>query len=114
MPAAADGSRKPRGTERFERAWIVVGAGEDQIAARAGQTRRLLEKAGIVAFDAAQPLEQGVLERGRIDVAQEGGDRGHARFVGRHAVGLAVVDHLQAMLDPAQEAIGLDQFLGRH
>ena len=97
----------------FERAGIVVGAGEDQVAAGAGQARRLLEQLGIVAFDAAQPVEQGLLERRRIGIAQEGGNRRHAGFVGRQAVGLAVVDHLQAMLDPAQEAVGLDQLVRR-
>ena len=34
-----------------------------------------------------------------------------AGLVGRQAVGLAVVDHLQAVLDLAEEAVGLDQLV---
>ncbi len=66
MPAAADGSRKPRRLKRLQRAGIVVGAGEDQVAAAAGQARRFLEQAGVVAFHAAQRVQQVGLE-GRAD-----------------------------------------------
>ena len=45
-------------------------------------------------------------------IAQEGGDRRHAGLVVGQAVGLLVVDHLQAVLDLAQEAVGLDQLVG--
>src|SRR5258708_3948653 len=98
--------------QRFERAGIVAGAGEAQVAARARQARRLLEQPRVVAFDGAQPLQQFRLEGGRIGVAEEGRDGGKAGRVFGQGVGLLVIDHLQAVLDAAQEAIGLDQLLG--
>ena len=62
MPAAAEGSRKPKVAQGLERAGIVVGAGEDQVAARAGEARRFLEQPRIVAFHAMQAVEQVLLE----------------------------------------------------
>ena len=62
MPAAADGIAKAQRAQGLERAGIVVGAGEDQVAAGAGQARRLLEQPRVVAFDAMQPVEQVLLE----------------------------------------------------
>ena len=117
MPAPHDAGRgrgiaEAQGAKGLERAGIVVAAGEHQVAAWPGQARRLLEQPSIVAFHAVQALEQVVLERLRIGIAQEGRDRRHAGLVSRQGVGLAVVDHLQAMLDGAQKTIGFDQFFG--
>ena len=67
MPAAHDAGRR-RGIaeaqrrQGLERAGIVVGAGEDQVAAGAGEARRLLEQPRVVAFDAVQVVEQVRLE----------------------------------------------------
>ena len=117
MPAPNDrrgGHRfaKAQRAQRRQRAGIVVGTGEDQVAAGPGQARRLLEQPRVVAFDAMQRGQQRVLERHRIGIAQESRDGCNAGLVGRHAMGLLVVDHLQAMLDLAQEAVGLDQLIG--
>ena len=67
MPAPHDargrrGVAKPESRQGFQRAGIVVGAGEDQVAARAGEAGRLLEQPCIMALDAAQAVEQLRLE----------------------------------------------------
>ena len=67
MPAPHDAGRgrgvlEAERAQGFERAGIVVGAGEDQIAAWTGKARRLLEQAGVMAFHAAQSLKQVFLE----------------------------------------------------
>ncbi len=117
MPASHDGGggrciAKAERPQRFQGAGIVVDAGEDQVATRAGKARRLFEQAGIVALDAAQALEQRLLERRGVRVSEEGGDGGDACFIVRHAVRLLVVDHLQAVLDPAQESVGFYHLVG--
>ena len=71
MPAPHDAGRRRRiaEAERLQgrqRARIVVGAGEHQVAAGAGEARRLLEQVGVVAFDAMQAVEQVLLEGPRI------------------------------------------------
>ena len=110
MPAPdhARGRRRIAEAQRaqgLERARIVVGAGEDQVAAGAGEARRLLEQPRIVALDAAQRAQHLLLERARIGVAEEGRYSGEARLVLGQAVGLLVGHHLQPVLDPAQEAV---------
>ena len=99
--------------ERLQGAGIVVGAGEDEIATGSREAWRFLEQAGVVTLDAAQALQQVPFERAEVGIAQEDGQCAGIGFAFRHAVRLLVVDHLQAMFDPAQEAIGLDQLLGR-
>ncbi len=117
VPAAHDarGRRcilEAESCKRLQGAGIVVRAGEDEIAARTGQARRLLEQAGIVALDRTQALQQRSFEVGEAGVAQKDGEGLGAGRVLRHAVGLPVVDHLQAMLDAAQEGVGLDELGG--
>ena len=67
MPAPHDAGRRrgiaeAQGRQGLERAGIVVGAGEDQVAAGAGQAGRLLEQPRVVAFHAMQVVEQVLLE----------------------------------------------------
>src|ERR1700730_4784324 len=109
VPAPHDpgGSRRGLEAERAESLQstrIVVSAGEDEIAAGACEAWRLLEQAGIVTLDAAQALEQVLLERPEVGIAEKYRQCRSRRFAFRHVVRLFVVDHLQAMLDPAQVA----------
>ena len=117
VPASHDAGRGGRIAEAqrlegLQRARIVVGAGEDQVAAGSCEARCLLEEIGIVAFHETKRLEQRVLKGARGVVAQEGRERGHAGLVGRDGMRLAVVDHLQAMLDTAQKTVGFGQLVG--
>ena len=70
-----------------------------------GQRRQLFEQRAVMALDLGKLPDQGVGERICIGKA---GQRGHpAQFVRlvRQRVGLLIADHLQPVLDPAQEEI---------
>ncbi len=83
-------------------------------AACLGRRRgNLLEHLGVAPGDARHVAQQGCREGIRIGVAHEHCERRELLGPAREGVGLAVRDHLQAMLDPAQEAVGDQQLGGR-
>jgi hypothetical protein len=81
-------------------------AGEHHVGAAVGERRAVLEQPGVVRLHALQLARQPGRERRRVGKAAEAGDAGQARRVVRQPLGLLVGDHLQPMLDRAQEAIG--------
>ena len=93
------------------RARVGVRAGEHQIA-RFGQRVRLGEQAVVklpnIAEMAQQVLRKGVLPA----VTHEAREAGKAARI-RQFMGLPVVDHLDAVLDAAQEPVGVLQAVGR-
>ncbi len=97
--------------ERLDRSRVVLGAGEDEIT-RAGERWRLLEQPRVMTLDTAQMAKQPVRESPRVGKAEERRKRVQRRSFRRQAVGLLVVDHLQAMFDATQEAICLGQLIG--
>ncbi len=117
MPAADDrgdgrrvGEAEPG--DGLERVRVILAAGEDEVAG-CGQRRCLLEERGIAVLDGrqvAQQLGRKRLERGETEKSRKPCQPGG---IGRQRVRLRVVDHLQAMLDPAQEAVRLGQLRRR-
>ena len=113
MPAAqlrADrrriGKAEPgQGPQRFG---IVLGAGKDEIAGT-GEARRLFEQLRVMALDRIQMCGQIGDETIGTAVAEKDREAGDALPVRRQSMGLCIVDHLQAVLDAAQEAVVLDQ-----
>jgi len=110
VPAANDrrdvgGARKTHARQRRQRFRIVFDTGEHQAARRGGERRFAFEELRIMLLHAAQMAQQLLLERHRVRVAHEARDVIEA--VGRfgQAVGLAIVDHLQPVLELAQNAI---------
>ncbi len=91
---------------------LGLAAGEHQVAG-GRERRRLLEQLGVVGLHRAERSEQRGAEGGRPVVAQESGDARESRLVVGQAMGLLIVDHLQPVLEPAQEAVGGAQFLRR-
>ena len=94
------------------RAQLVEGFGgiglgrKDEAAALGGARRRVLEQARIVALHRAEVAEQRRREGVAIGIAHEAGEcRKLLRRRGQR-MGLLVGDHLQAMLDGAQERVG--------
>src|SRR5260221_9382819 len=91
MPAAYRRSRgrrvgKAEAAQRRQRLWIVVDAGEDEIA-RPGETRRLLEELGVVFLDLHQVLPQLAGERGSVRIAEEDRQPADAFLVGGVRIG---------------------------
>ena len=87
---------------------IVVRAGEDEAAAGPGESRGFLEQLGVMVLDIAEMVQQRLGERRAVRMAAEAGDRLQLLAGGGQGLGLAVVDHLQPVLDMAQIAIGGD------
>ena len=94
--------------QRRQRLRVVLGAGEDEIAG-SGEARRLLEQFGIMPLDRAEPGAEFGDERIRVLVAEKRREPRDPGAVGRQAVGLRVLDHLQPVLDAAQKAVMVDQ-----
>ena len=92
---------------------VVLGAREHEVAALVAERRLMLEECGIVPFHGAHVGEQRIGEACLVGEAHEAGDRGAAVGVVRNPqVGL-VLDHLQAVLEPAEEAVRVDQRVHR-
>ncbi len=93
------------------RAQLVEGFGsiglgrKDEAAALGGARRRVLEQARIVALHRAEVAEQRRREGVPIGVAHEAGERRELLRGRGQRMGLLVGDHLQAMLDGAQEHV---------
>ena len=65
-----------------------------------------------MGLDPLEPIEQRVAERVGIGKARELGDAVQLLRLGGNDMGLLVADHLQPVLDAAQEEIGLGEVLG--
>ena len=112
MPAANDGrdvggALEPHALQRRQRFGIFLDAGEDEAARSAGERRLALEQPRVMALDRDELGAQRFFEFMRVVKAGEAGHMVEA--VGRlgKRVGLLVVDHLQAVFDGAQEAVGI-------
>ena len=92
----------------FQRLRIVLRAGEDQVS-RTRQIGGLFEQDGVMRFDGAQLLQQRRLEARPAVIPHEKRDAFQLRLVLRQGMGLLIVDHLQAVLDPAVKPVGPDQ-----
>ena len=91
--------------------WIVVGAGEHQIAALAAERGFVLEERGIMRLDRAQMGQQRIGESGLVGEAHGTGERGTAVHGVRNPAVRLVIDQLQAVLEPAEEAVRFDQLV---
>ena len=103
------GKAEPR--QGGERGGVVLRAGEDEIA-RSREARRFLEQLGIMLFDRGEMAAQIGDEPIMVRIAEKGREPGDTVAIGRQAVDLRVIGHLQAVLDPAQKAIVGDQRVG--
>ncbi len=90
----------------FQRAGVFIDTGENEVAMLAGQLLLAFEQAGIVPLHGFKLRRQRFGECFRALEAHEASDMRNAVPVFRHCVGLLVLDHLQAMFECAQEAIG--------
>ena len=79
---------------------IVLPAREYKVA-WARQRRRLLEQPGIVMLDPAEMVGELLGKRLWPVIAEENCEADQLRIALWNAVGLAVIDHLQAVLGPA-------------
>ena len=118
MPGADDaadvaGAFEAHGVQRLQRIWIVDVAGEDEIADAGGQFRRGFEQSRIMAFDDQQRAAERLLEASRVVVAEHAGDALQPLVVFGQVVGLLVIDHLDCVLDVAQEPVLLRQRVAR-
>src|SRR6516165_2056064 len=116
MPAAhqrRDGSRiaKAEPREGAQGVGIVLDPCEDEIS-RAGEARRLFEQLGIVLLDRAEMTEQIGSKSVRMRIAEKDSDPLDPRAVRGQPVRLGVVHHLQAVFEPAQKAVVVDQRRG--
>ena len=108
----ADGRRHRRGIleshsgQRLERRRIVVAAGEHQIAAGGAQRFALGEELGIIALHGSQRGAVVGLEARAVGIAHQPADDGDALGGVGHHMGLLVAQHLQPVLDRAQEPVG--------
>ena len=100
------GPREAHLGERFERAGVVLLSGEDHVGAPTRQLRALLEEANVVRLHALQLGGEAGRERRRIGKSAEAGERGELVGVFRQPLRLLVAEHLQPVLDVAQEAVG--------
>src|SRR5271169_1527615 len=73
----------------------------------------MFEKPGVVGFDAAQMASDFGDEAIEFLIAAKFGEALELARLGGQALRLLVGDHLQAVLEPAQELIGPGQFVGR-
>ena len=104
--------RVAHGREGLQRGVAVAGVAE--VEGALGRERGfVLEERRVVALHRTQAGEQRLGEVVERVVAEEDGDLRHAALVVRQAVGLAVVRHLQPVLDGAVEGVGLHQLVHR-
>ena len=90
---------------------IVIGAGENEIA-WAGEGRGLLEKLRIMPLDRSEMSAQIGDEGLCLRIAQKQRDALDPGAVRRKPMSLRVVDHLQPVLEAAQETIVVNQLRG--
>ena len=91
---------------RIVRAGPIIQVGELR---RAG--RIALEQPAVVALHAIEPDQQIPGEGGPVRIAEEARELLHPFGRVGQRMGLLVGDHLEPVLDPAQEQIGIDQFV---
>ena len=104
---------EPHAAQRLQRFRVRVGAREHQIAAaRKARAKRggVLEQFPAMRRHAVQMPAQLRDERLRARMAEKRRNARQFTLAFGKAVGLPVVDHLQAVLDAAQIPVGLDQF----
>ena len=77
--------------------------------AELGGAGNFLEQRLVMGFDALEPGDQRIAKFVGIGKARQPGDTVELFGLGRNDVGLLVADHLQPILDAAQEQIGLGQ-----
>ena len=114
MPAAHGGDHLggplvAHAGERLDGAGIVGFAGKHHVGAAARQLGAVLEQANVVALHAFQLGGQARGEGAASAKPQKRASAGELVGIVGQRLGLLVGDHLQAMLDRAQEAIGLGQ-----
>ena len=114
MPAAdrRRQSRSPGGSpcavKRLDGLGIILAAGEDEAAGLGAEFRRILEQRRIMALHRLEGRAQSRLEAQRDRQSRENRARlSKASSSSGSVVGLLVRHHLHAVLDRAQEAIGL-------
>ena len=118
MPAADRLGRRLRmleaeAAERCERLGIVGDAGEDEAAGGGAERRRVLEQPRVMRLDLGQVEGQVAGEGLEPRVAAEPGEARKLGALERQALRLLVGDHLQPVLDRAEEEIGRGQVLHR-
>ena len=103
---------EPHLGQRFERAGVVVTAGEDKVAAGAAERGPLDEQVGIIGDDAGERVLVALLERLGVGIAHQRRDGRDPGVVFRHDVRLLVAQHLQPVLDRAQEPVDFGEVGG--
>ena len=107
------GIAEPHPPEAGQCVGIVGGTGKHQIAALAAERRLILEEGGVVLLDGSHVCAERLGEIGLVAEAHEVGDcSAVVRVVGDFQRRL-VVDHLQTVLEPAEEAVRFDQLIHR-
>ena len=118
MPAAdrlggVFGPLEAETAQRRQGLGIVADAGEDQVARLGAERRRVLEQARVMFLDAAQMTRHLGREPVEARIAAEFGEARERAGFERQALRLLVGDHLQAVLDAAQERVGFRQIVDR-
>ncbi len=113
MPVADDlrgkrGVGKAHAFQNAERFRIVIGAGEGEVPFRRGKIRRFLEQGGIDVADGIEHLQAPGGEAFQIGKTGEVGQAQQILLVCGQCLGLFVIDHLQAVFQHAQKAVGAD------
>ena len=93
---------------------VVLLSGKDHIGAPTRQLRALLEEADIVRLHAFQLGSEAGSERRRVGKPAEAGECGELVGVLRQPLRLLVAEHLQPVLDVAQEAVGRIEVVSAH
>ena len=102
----SDGACVAHPGERLDRGGVVGLAGKHHVGAAARERGAVLEQANVVGLHALQLGGQAGREGGGVGKAAEAGEAQELVGVLGQRLGLLVGDHLQAMLDRAQEAVG--------
>ena len=84
----------------------LADAAEIETVRLRGRRRHVLEHLGVTPQDAARAAQQRAREAVRVGIAHEHREALQLVDALRQPVRLAVCDHLQAVLHPAQEAVG--------
>ena len=108
------GLRKAESAERFDRLGIDRLARKDQSAGRGCEARRMFEQSRVMLIDDAHLVKEIGFEPRVVDVAGEKSELRQRIVFDRQPLGLLVGDHLQAMFDASQQAIGSRELRGRH